>query len=450
MKNVYIENLGCAKNQVDAEVMLEHLLAEGDYSYCEDPQEADLILVNTCGFIESARKESLEAIFSLREACPDAKILMTGCLAQRYATELVEELPEADGFFGNRDLSQITRTVEALLEGARPKLTPEYPELEDGEYQRRSKLLSYPGSVYVKISEGCNHRCRYCAIPLIRGSLISRGMDEVLQEIRQLVALGIVEIDLIAQDLAAFGTDRGEPEFLSLLTAIDQIEGDFRVRLLYIHPDSFPDGLIDIVKRSGKILPYFDIPFQHAAVPVLRKMGRVGTAESYLALIERIREELPEAVIRSTFLLGFTEENEETLEELYEFVQKAQLDWAGSFIYSLEEGTPAYRDRSSKEHKAALSLAKKFQPRLQELQQQITEDRLQRYVGRTLDVLLEERIEGEDLFIGRTFAQAPEVDGLTVVLSETGEVGTRIRCRITRVIGVDLEAIPVSMEGRDA
>lgn len=449
MKNVYIENLGCAKNQVDAEIMLEHLQAEGDYHYCEDPQEADLILVNTCGFIESARKESLEAIFSLREACPDAKILMTGCLAQRYATELEKELPEADGFFGNRDLARITKTVEALLEGSRPALTPEYPELEDREYQKRSKLLSYPGSVYVKISEGCDHRCRYCAIPLIRGSLVSRSLEEVLQEVRELVALGIVEIDLIAQDLAAFGTDRGESEFLSLLSAIDQIEGDFQLRLLYIHPDSFPDGLIDIVKKSRKILPYFDIPFQHAAIPVLRKMGRVGTAESYLDLIERIRDQLPEAVIRSTFLLGFVGESEQTLEELYEFVKEAQLDWAGSFIYSLEEGTPAYRDRSSKEHKAALSLAKKFQPRLQELQQQITEDRLQRYVGRELDVLLEERIEGEDLFIGRTFAQAPEVDGLTVVLSEDGEVGRRLACRITRVIGVDLEAVPLTGEEHD-
>ncbi len=444
MKRFYIEDLGCAKNQVDAEIMLDILQSTGAWSYTEDPQKADLILVNTCGFIEPAREESINSVFSLRAAYPEAKIVMTGCLAERYGKEMDEEFPEVDGFFGNKDLSYITTVAQDIMEGERVSCFPDYPDLSKRDYMQRKRLLSYPGSAYVKISEGCDHRCRYCAIPLIRGSLRSRRQENIVAEVEELIQTGVYEINLIAQDLAAFGSDRGSSEFMELLDTLSLLPGDFVIRLLYIHPDDFPLELPGLVKRREKILPYFDIPFQHAAVPVLKSMGRKGSAEGYLNLLASIRKELPDAVIRSTFLLGFLNENDASREELMKFVEDAELDWAGCFIYSLEEGTPAYGDRSNEEHERVIGEAESFKPRLEELQERITEERLQRWVDREVDVLIEERVSGEELLIGRIAAQAPEVDGLTVVLSDHGEPGERLRCRITRVVGVDLEAVPVT------
>jgi ribosomal protein S12 methylthiotransferase len=443
MKRCYIENLGCAKNQVDAEVMLKALTETGDWTYTKDPQQADLILINTCGFIEPAREESLDAVFSLRALCPDTKILMTGCLAQRYGQEMNEELTEVDGFFGNNDLAVITTAAENVMDGERVICMPDYPDISEREYMHRDKLLSFAGSAYVKISEGCDHRCRYCAIPLIRGPLRSRSQQDVIDEVRELIARGVYEINLIAQDLAAFGRDRGGSEFLELLDALSLLPGDFLIRLLYIHPDDFPKELPKLIRSREKIAPYFDIPFQHASVPVLRSMGRTGSAQSYLQLIEEIRAEVPDAVIRSTFLLGFLNEDQQARDELLQFVRDARLDWAGCFIYSLEEGTPAYADRSEQEHAAAIEQAEIFKPQLEAVQQQITEEQLARWVGRELPVLIEECVEGEELLIGRIASQAPEVDGLVVVLSDHGRPGDRLLCRITRVIGVDLEAIPV-------
>ncbi len=444
MKYFYIENLGCAKNQVDAEVMLKELQKTGSWEYTESSDRADLILINTCGFIEPAREESLDAVFSLRAAHPDVKIVMTGCLAERYGREIDQELPEVDGFFGNRDLSYITAVAEDIMNGDHVSCFPDYPDISGREYMHRERLLSYAGSAYVKISEGCNHRCRYCAIPLIRGGLRSRTKEDVLAEVKALIADGVYEINLIAQDLAAFGTDRGHPQFMELLDEMSLLPGDFIIRMLYIHPDDFPAGLPELVRDREKIVPYFDIPFQHASVPVLRSMGRRGSARTYLDLIRSIREVLPDAVIRSTFLLGFVNEDDAAREELLDFVREAQLDWAGCFVYSLEEGTPAYSDRSSSEHEKAVAEAEAFKPELEALQEEITQGRLQRWVGRHVDVLIEETVEGEDLLIGRIAGQAPEVDGLTVVLSEHGEPGERILCEVRRVVGVDLEAMPIS------
>ncbi len=443
MKKFYIENLGCAKNQVDAEVMLESLTESGHWIYSETAEEADLILVNTCGFIEPARIESIDTIFELREAYPEKKIVMTGCLSERYATEISEEFSEVDGFFGNRDLGKITEVADRIEAGEHVVSLPDYPDISGREYMHRDKLLNFAGSAYVKLSEGCDHRCRYCAIPLIRGGLRSRTREQVLDEVKELVDKGVYEINLIAQDLAAFGKDRGAPEFMELLDEMSLLPGKFIIRMLYIHPDDFPAELPALVKERERIIPYFDIPFQHAAVPVLRKMGRTGSAESYLKLLESIRQELPDAVIRSTFLLGFVNEDEQARQELLDFIASAQLDWVGSFIYSLEEGTPAFTDRDESTHEEVIAEAEAFKPRLEELQERITNERLERWVGREFDVLIEEVIPHEDLLIGRIPMQAPEVDGLTVVLSETGEPGDLIRCRITRTVGIDLEAVPV-------
>jgi ribosomal protein S12 methylthiotransferase len=441
---VYVENLGCAKNQVDAEVML-HALVKAGCVAVETADDADVVLVNTCGFIEPARKESIDTFFALREQYPEAKVVLTGCLSQRYGKELDKELVEADGIFGNRDLRQIVPFVRRLLQSSRPVEFPTYPLINE-EDDTRGALFNYPGSAYLKISEGCDHRCRYCAIPLIRGGLRSRPEEAILAEAARLVSSGVKELNLIAQDLAAYGTDLGDhsPRFLDLLASLAALEGDFRIRMLYIHPDAFPQDLPRIVAANPKIIPYFDIPFQHASPQVLKHMGRVGDKDSYLRLIASIREELPEATFRSTIMLGFTGEDESTVAELKEFLTKAQLDWVGTFLYSREEDTPAYKDRTAAEHRKVAKQAARWQKELEAVQEPIAKARLARFVGKELDVLIEELVEGEDLAIGRTINQAPEVDGLTVVMGRDLVPGQITRCGITRVNGIDLEAVPVA------
>lgn len=443
MKKLYLENLGCSKNQVDAETMLK-ILAEDDYIRTDDPSEADIMLVNTCGFIESAREESIESFFSLHQANPGAKILLTGCMAERYADELSVELAEAAAIFGNRDLSKIREVVARVASGERVVATYAYPPVKDEVYER-NELLNFPGSAYLKISEGCNHRCAYCAIPIIRGNLRSRPMEMILKDAEQRIGEGVKELNLIAQDLAAYGTDTGDgsSRFMDLLAKLVALEGDFRVRLLYIHPDAFPQELPLFIVENPKVLPYFDIPFQHASTPILRSMGRTGTKESYLALIGSIRNTVPGAVVRSTILLGYPGEDEGAFAELLDFIGKAQLDWMGSFLYSREEGTKAYGLRNQKEHAKAHKTAVGFQKKLEKLQQGITEARLEQFVGKEYDVLIEEKIEQEDLAIGRIYSQAPEVDGLTVVMGRNLVPGTVVTCGIRAVKGIDLEAVVV-------
>ncbi|HPX29193.1 MAG TPA: 30S ribosomal protein S12 methylthiotransferase RimO [Sphaerochaeta sp.] len=444
MKTVYLENLGCSKNQVDAEVMLA--LLTGEFSRTEDPAAADLIIVNTCGFIESARAEAIGSFFDLHASNPEAKIIFSGCMAQRYADELSTELREASAIFGNHDLSRLPEVVARVFSDERVVSTPEYPTSSSEDAYKRNQLLSFYGSAYVKISEGCNHRCSYCAIPIIRGSLRSKPMAIILEEITSLAARGAKEINLIGQDLASWGKDMQEADlnFMTLLKRITEVDGDFVIRLLYIHPDMFPLELLDFIRNHPKVLPYFDIPFQHADEKILRSMGRKGTVESHLALIQTIREMLPDSVIRSTILLGYPGEDDDSFRAVMDFLRRAQLDWVGSFVYSLEEGTKAAALTNERNHKKLVSKARKAQRELEELQLSITQARLAAFAGREMDVLIEEHVEGEDLYIGRTYAQAPEVDGLTVVLARDLVPGAVVRCGITRVNGIDLEAIPLS------
>ena len=438
---LYIENLGCAKNQVDAEILSCSLEKDG-WILTDDAQKADLILVNTCGFIESAREESINTFFELRELNPKARIIVSGCLAQRYGQELSEQLPEADGIFGNRDLKQINGFVENLSPKSR-LLVPEYPD-PDSEIYARKELFGYPGSAYLKISEGCNHRCGFCAIPLIRGGLRSRSMDSILDEARTLVARGVREINLIAQDLAAYGTDQGgKSRFPELLQKITDIPGDFRVRMLYIHPDAFPFEILDMIRTNPKIIPYFDIPIQHASPALLRPMKRMGDSQVYTDLVSRIRSALPECVIRTTIMLGFPGETDADFDMVYDFVKTNRFNWMGSFVYSREEGTYAWDLTDEKAHEALSKVAARRQKKLEKLQEKITSEHLQEFVGREYDVLIEELIEGEDLAIGRIWAQAPEVDGLTVVMGRGMEPGKVYRCGITKVNGVDLEAVRI-------
>lgn len=438
-KKIYIESLGCAKNQVDSEILLTIAKQKG-YEVTKTAQDADLLFVNTCGFIESAKEESINTFFSLKNTFPKAKIILGGCLAERYNKEL--ELEEADAIFGNHDLSKFADLLDELEENDEQiKLAPEYPD-PDKDKDERSEYLSMPRSCYLKISEGCNHRCNYCAIPIIRGPLRSRPFNSIVEEAKRLIAQGFYEINLIAQDLGAYGTDfDGRSHFCELLDTLAALDGNFVLRLLYIHPDTFPIELIDIVKNNKKILPYFDIPFQHASQRVLRGMKRSGNTEKYLALIEKIRSNIPEAVIRTTLMLGFPGEEREDFDELLRFVKSARFDWMGSFLYSREEDTPAYEMRNERDHKKAIRRATPWKSELEELQSKITEENLEKFVGKKYLALVEENIQGEDLSIARIYSQAPDVDGLTVIMGEGIKPGDVVEVGIRKVRGVDLEAI---------
>lgn len=440
----FIDQHGCAKNQVDGEEIAARLEDEG-HVYVATGEEADLVIVNTCGFIESAKRESIDAAMQIRSAWPQKKVLIAGCLAQRYPEELLGDMGEVDGVFGNADLSLIGKAVDSTMKGERLAIVPSQPGFIDGPFYRRTRLFDFPGAAHVKITEGCGNHCTYCAIPLIRGELRSRGIDDIVRECRLLVENGVFEINLVGQDLGDYGRDLSssgadgvEADLPALLDALSQIEGSFRIRVLYIHPDHFPERILPIMARDPRILPYFDLPFQHASERILRAMNRRGSPEYYLDLIASIRSALPESMIRSTFLVGFPGESEEDFGILGDFQRKAKLDWLGVFTYSREEGTPAYSMKGRVSRKTA-NERKKL---VEEAQQIITGERLERFIGDEVEVLAEERVEGAELTLGRAWMQSPDVDGLTVVKG-TYMPGERVRARIVAVNGVDFEAEPL-------
>ncbi|MDA8409425.1 MAG: 30S ribosomal protein S12 methylthiotransferase RimO [Treponema sp.] len=472
----YLDEHGCSKNQVDAEEIIVRLEDAG-HEEVTSAEDADLVIVNSCGFIESAKKESIDAVLGFKQAWPGKKVLLAGCLAQRYAKELAEDLAEADGIVGNADLAVLPLAVAELGSGLRPVIVPE-AAASIGAVRRR-RLLDWPGTAHVKITEGCSNNCTFCAIPLIRGRLRSRPVDDIVAEIADLLSATrqgptVREIVLVGQDLGSYGKDlpsaRGaagagvagegaaagegasaeaalaegagtDRRLLpALLEAISALKGDFRLRVMYIHPDNFPRAILPIMARDRRILPYFDIPFQHASAPLLKKMNRRGDAAAYLELIATIRNILPDAMLRSTFLLGFPGESEEDFAALCDFQERAGLDWLGSFSYSREDGTAAadMKGRVPKKtveaRRAAIEVA----------QERITAERLKRFVGREIEVIVEEPLEeGDDDFsIGRAWMQAPDVDGLTV-LRGSFKPGSLVLARVLAVAGVDLDAEPI-------
>jgi len=447
----FLDPFGCVKNQVDAENMMAHLNNAG-WQSVSDAEHADLIIINSCGFIESAKQESINAVLEWRKFYPEKKILLAGCLSQRYAKELPELLPEADGFLGVEDIIKIADKVSGWKTSAadlRGSAQIKIKKLAAGE----RPLLSLPGSAYVKISEGCNNRCSYCAIPLIRGSLMCRAISDIIEECKALLKRGVKELCIIGQDIGSY--DAGLHE---LLKAISALAGNFWVRLLYIHPDHFPFQILDVMEKDKRFLPYFDIPFQHASEKILRAMNRSGSSEKYLELINTIRARLPEAVIRSTFLSGFPGETEDDFAALLDFQEKAKLDWLGCFAYSREEGTTAYSMKNRVPAKTAV-MRKKI---IEEKQAAITEKNMDRFTSQTLEVLIEERFSAaltadtagavnqtpapdeENLWLGRLYCQAPDIDGSAVIISgeESGknlQTGTLVKCKVIARRGIDLE-----------
>jgi len=437
----YVETLGCAKNQVDSEHMITALVNYG-MTRVSEPDNAEFIIVNTCGFIQSAKEETIKVLLDSVTRYESSKVIATGCFTQRYAGKMKHMFPGLSGVLGNGDYEVIASVIDEIRAGEFPVRMP------DRKFTtlRKTDNLSFPGSAYVKISEGCSNNCRFCAIPLIRGERKSRPSDYILDEISELIRSGVCEINLIAQDLARYGQERSDGyNLVSLLKDICKIEGRYWVRLLYIHPDHFSDELLRTCTEDDRILPYFDIPFQHASRSVLEKMGREGDSEIYLAMLGRIRKALPDAVIRSTFLVGFPGENTTTFNELLAFQKSASINWVGFFPYSREEDTPAYNDGNSLSNWVCLRKNPARIRQLEEAQTILTQEWLNGFKGREMDVLIEENVNTEDLYLGRTFIQAPEVDGLTVVRSDNIlEAGKMYRVKILRRNGIDLEAEVVS------
>ncbi len=438
----FIDQHGCAKNQTDGELIAGFLIEKG-YEFTLKASEADFILVNSCGFIQSAKKESIDAVCNIKKAYPKAKLILTGCLAERYANQLIEAMPELDGVFGNGDLSKIAAFMDSVKKKRKAQTFPQKGICAGG----RPLLFNFPGSAFVKITEGCSNHCSFCAIPLIRGELRSRPELEILAEIKKLVKDGLYEINLIGQDLAAYGRDTGT-SLAALLTKISSMPGDFIVRPLYIHPDHFTDDIIEAIKAGkGRLLPYFDIPFQSGDDKIILAMNRTGSFKEYTALVKKIRRKLPAAVLRTTFLTGFPGESDEAADNTARFLQEIKPDWSGCFPYSREEDTPAY----SMKGRVPVRTARSRAARLEELQSVITAEHLQHYIGKELKVLVEEVIdaEGEGLAIGRAWFQAPEVDGSVVIRYDLEDKaalaavlpGAVVCVKVIASTGVDLDSV---------
>ncbi|MCK9170326.1 MAG: 30S ribosomal protein S12 methylthiotransferase RimO [Treponema sp.] len=455
MTKFFIDQHGCAKNQVDGELIISRLSNKG-MEQTFDPSKADIIIINSCGFIESAKKESINAVIAAKQHYPDAKILLTGCLAERYADILKDSLTEADGFFGNGDISRIDAVIEQLSAGKRPILLPEQKEICCGG---RTMMLSYRGSAYVKITEGCNNFCSFCAIPLIRGKLRSRSADNIVNEIQELTDNGVYEINLIGQDLAAYGTGDNDDVFgngrfmlpyidengvncgtekksaLSLLLErISSIKGEFVVRLLYIHPDHFNRDILPVMQHDTRLLPYFDIPFQSGDDRLIHLMNRKGSGGEYQRLVHDIRAAFPHMALRTTFLTGFPGENCEAAENTQQFLRTIRSDWSGCFPYSREENTPAYTMKERVTQKTAKERAQV----LETIQSGITKECLAARCGKEFNVLVEELIKGEEegLAIGRAWFQAPEVDGSIVIRYDIDDETQRTAVQPGHVIRV--------------
>ena len=429
--SLWLTTLGCAKNQVDSEKVTA-MLSEAGYSWADSAETADVVMVNTCAFIEEARAESIDAILALEESKRDgARSVVIGCMAQRFGTEVADSLPEVDAVLG---LDQYGELVGVL-----DQLTSWHPV----ELIRRPAMdilhaIGRPVSelpyAYLKVAEGCNKPCTFCAIPLIRGKQRSRRPTEIRQELAELTAHGVSEVVLVAQDLAAYGRDIDAPGGLpELIEFVSDIEGLGRLRLLYLHPREINQRLIDLVANSPVVAPYFDLSLQHVAKPLLRGMKRPGSFDQHLGLVHRIRAANPLAATRSSFIVGFPGETTGHVDELAEFLEEAQLDWAGFFPYSAEPGTPAaeMEDQVPREH-----IMERLR-HLSSIQDEITEHNNSKHVGGR-DTLLIDQVE-DGVPLGRSHRHAPEIDG--VVRVDRGRVGEWLEVEYTSVYGPDMEAV---------
>jgi ribosomal protein S12 methylthiotransferase len=421
----WLTTLGCAKNQVDSEKLIAGLIDAG-YRSAPAPEEADMVMVNTCAFIEEARRESVETILSLQECRrAGARTIVLGCMAQRFGVEVERALPEVDAVIGLDRYGELIEVLDALSGWEPVRLRR--PAM-DILHQVRRPHPSFPFA-YLKVAEGCDKPCTFCAIPLIRGSQRSRSIASIHAEVEQLVAAGVSEVVLVAQDLAAFGRDIGLVGGLAgLIRALSDLPR--RLRLLYLYPKEIRPELIDEMATNPVVAPYFDLSLQHASGELLRAMRRPGDGTRHLQLIERIRQASPDAALRSSFIVGFPGETERQVTELEEFLAEARLDWAGFFPYSAEEGTPAALLPG---RLPAEEVARRLR-HLQSRQEEITAAANTAQVGRVLEVLIDQSEDGVP--VGRSYREAPEIDGLITL--DSGVAGDWVRAEITASYGTDL------------
>jgi len=406
-KKVHLISLGCSRNRVDSEVMIGTLLRDGWVSE-DDPAKSDAVIVNTCGFIASAKEESIDTILSMAEhkkTNANLKIVVAGCLTQRYKGQLVKGLPEVDLFVGTDEFSKIGE----FLETPSPAGTVHAKRthyLYNEDMPRVNTLSSF--SAYVKVAEGCQHNCAFCIIPAIRGKLRSRPVHSVVKEVMNLVDGGVKEVNLIAQDLAAYGRDTGETDLLVLLRALVQIENLNWIRLLYVYPENISDELLEFFASEPKIVKYLDIPVQHGSNAVLSRMNRVVTKEQIRNTVNRLRERIPSVAIRTSVMVGFPGETKEEFEELRDFVSEMRFDHLGCFSYSQEEGTVAGRMKDQIDEPTKASRLDE----IMQIQKEVSKERLKRFVGQRIPVLVSGVSDESDLlWQGRMEIQAPEVDG---------------------------------------
>ena len=432
-------SLGCAKNLVDTEVMLGIMQSHG-IELTTNPADADILVINTCAFIASAKEESITTILNLsdyKESGNCRSIIVAGCLGQRYRQELLDEMPEVDAILGTGAWNRIMEAIEQTLKGRRVILIGDKNIIYDHNTPRIRTTPKYTS--YVKIAEGCDNQCAFCAIPLIRGRAISRPIEDICEEVKQLVAQGVKEVNLIAQDTTNYGHDiYKKPALASLLKELVKIEDLKWIRILYCYPSYFTDELIDIIANEPKICKYVDLPLQHAHNDVLKRMHRPDTRESIEKLLTKIRERIPGVAIRSTFIVGFPGETEEEFNTLKEFLQQQRLDHVGVFAFSPEEDTPAYNMPGQLDEGTVQERYHELMSIQSYISQQINES----LEGETFDILIEGRDEEvPNIVAGRSYREAPEIDGQVYIEGDNkSQLGDIIKVKILAGFAYDLAA----------
>ncbi|MBP3502626.1 MAG: 30S ribosomal protein S12 methylthiotransferase RimO [Clostridia bacterium] len=432
--NVGFVSLGCSKNLLDTEMTIG-LFKNNNFKIVNDPSNAEIIVVNTCGFIEPAKEEAINTLLEMAEykkgKCK--YLIAMGCLVERYKDELEKALPEVDLFIKYSEYENIWEQIESVI----GKIENDKSEKNNLDFMDRV-VTTGENFAYLRIGEGCSNNCTYCAIPYIRGKYISRKIEDVLEEAKMLANNGIKELIVIAQDTTKYGIDLyGEPKLANLLEELCKIDGIKWIRFLYAYPETITDELLEVVKNNDKICNYFDIPIQHISDKVLKRMNRQSDGKSIRALIKKIRKEIPDAIIRTTVMVGFPGETKEDFEELYDFIKEAKFDRLGAFSYSKEDGTPAARIKNQIHPMTKKSRYNKIMAIQQEVYKEISNN----YIGKELEVLLEERSFDGKYYIARSYMDVPDIDGVVFVnCDEENLEGKFIKVRVTSVQDYDLIA----------
>lgn len=441
-------SLGCSKNLIDTEVTIGKF-KEHKFEIVNNPKEAEIIVINTCGFIESAKEEAINTILEMAEyknkRCKF--LIVMGCLVQRYYEDLAKALPEVDLFLKIQDYDKMWEKIEELftkkshpnqkingLSKNKTKHISKLPMFEEREYIQRT-ISTGENFAYLKIGEGCSNMCTYCAIPYIRGLFVSRPIEDILEEVRTIAKQGIKELIIIAQDTTKYGVDLyGESKLAELLQKLCKIDGIHWIRFLYSYPEGITDELIQVVKNEEKIAKYFDIPIQHISNEVLKKMNRKTSKETIEKLISKIRKEIPDVTLRTSLIVGFPGETKEQFEELYDFVEKTKFDKLGVFEYSKEEGTPAATMSNQIHHMTKKTRYNK----IMKLQQDISREKMKAKIGTEQEVLIEGKSFDKKYFIGRTKSDVPDIDGVIYIKDRNLEMNSFIKCRVTDYKDYDL------------